>query len=115
MPLFFTSSAISRPGNFLIGRPAFIGASHAKTAIWQRCSAVILAGAPGRRASCNREARLSISRSVTGQILKLCEELQESKEAKPVVTLFQHVLISLMDHPLLSEGRVEQAEDSDRD
>src|SRR5947207_8494424 len=40
MPRASTSSAISRPVHWLIGRPAFLGFSHANAAILQRCSAV---------------------------------------------------------------------------
>ncbi len=53
--------------------------------------------------------------ALTGQIVQLCAESQERKGATPAVTLFQHVLIDPMHHPLLSEVRVAQAQDSDRD
>ena len=41
MPRAITSSAISRPVHWLMGRPACSGASQANAAIWQRCSVVI--------------------------------------------------------------------------
>ena len=37
IPRAFISSAISLPVHWLMGRPAFAGASQASVAIWQRC------------------------------------------------------------------------------
>lgn len=50
------SSAISRPVHWLIGRPDFSGASHASASIWQRCSALIRTGPPGRGRSSSRSS-----------------------------------------------------------
>src|SRR3989442_6432716 len=61
MPRAITSSAISRPVHWLIGRPAFLGFSHANAAIWQRCSTVIVGFTPGHGASCKRSLILSVS------------------------------------------------------
>lgn len=58
------SSAISRPVHWLMGRPDFSGASHAKTSNWQRCSAVIFGGAPGRGRSSNRSSTLNSSSGI---------------------------------------------------
>lgn len=54
IPRFLSSSAISLPVHWLIGRPVLDGASQAKTAICTRCSTVNLGTAPGRGASCKR-------------------------------------------------------------
>src|SRR5712692_7891397 len=64
IPRAFISSAISRPVHWLIGRSACDGASHANTAIWHRCSSVILDGFPGRWTSSKRSARANVSRSI---------------------------------------------------
>lgn len=55
------SSASSRPVHWLIGRPDFSGGSHANASNWQRWSAVILAGAPGRGKSSSRSSALNSS------------------------------------------------------
>lgn len=53
------SSAISRPVHWLIGRPDFSGDSHASASSWQRWSAVIRTGPPGRGRSSSRSSALS--------------------------------------------------------
>ncbi len=58
------SSAISRPVHWLIGRPDFSGASHASASSWQRWSAVIRAGPPGRGRSSRRSSTLSSSSGI---------------------------------------------------
>ena len=67
IPRAMTSSAISRPVHWLMGRPALAGASQARAAIWQRCWAVICGLTPGRGASCKRSGMLSLSRSIPCQ------------------------------------------------
>lgn len=58
------SSAISRPVHWLMGRPASAGGAQANASSWQRWSAVILAGAPGRGKSSNRSATLNSSKGI---------------------------------------------------
>jgi hypothetical protein len=58
------SSAISRLVHWLIGRPDFSGGSHANASSWQRWSAVIRAGAPGRGRSSSRSSALNSSSGI---------------------------------------------------
>jgi hypothetical protein len=58
------SSAISRPVHWLIGRPDFSGISHASASSWQRWSAVIRTGPPGRGRSSKRSSTLSSSSGI---------------------------------------------------
>jgi len=48
IPRLTISAAISRPVHWLIGRPAALGASHARATIRHTCSGVIRAGQPDR-------------------------------------------------------------------
>jgi hypothetical protein len=64
MPRAINSSAISRPVHWLIGRPAFSGASHANCSIWHTWSALNRAGAPGRGKSSNRSSGLKSPHSM---------------------------------------------------
>ncbi len=64
MPRATSSSAISRPVHWLIGRPIFAGAEHASAAICARCCAVNLGTAPGRGASSKRCNKLPASGSL---------------------------------------------------
>ena len=66
MPCWMISSANSRLVHWLIGRPLWLGASHARDMIWQTCSGVIRAGAPGRGASRNLSSRLRSSKLAAG-------------------------------------------------
>ena len=59
---FLTSSANSAWVQWLIGLSDFEGGSQATAAIWTICSAVKVAGPPGRGAS-SRAASMSPSRS----------------------------------------------------
>jgi hypothetical protein len=61
---FINSAASSRPVHWLIGRPDFSGGSHANASSWQRWSAVILAGAPGRGKSASRSSALNSSSGI---------------------------------------------------
>src|SRR5947209_3477697 len=81
MPRAITSSAISGPVHWLMGRPAFLGFSQANAAIWQRCSIVIWGFFPGRGASCKRSLMLSVSRSIP------CKPTQRSRHRRAVSTL----------------------------
>ena len=65
MPRRMTSSASSRALHWLIGRSDAAGCSQATAMIWQTCSGVIRAGAPGLGASASRAATRS-SASGTG-------------------------------------------------
>src|SRR5215470_18189137 len=65
---WMTSAAISRPLHWLMGRPYFSGASHANASSWQRWSAVILAGAPGRGRSSNRSATLNSLNGIAANV-----------------------------------------------
>ena len=58
------SSAISHDVRWIMGLPAFSGFSHASASIWQRWSAVILLGAPGRGPSCRRSSMLKSSKEI---------------------------------------------------
>lgn len=51
MPRLRTSSATSRGVQWLTGRPESVGSSHATATIWTICSAVKVAGVPGRGGS----------------------------------------------------------------
>lgn len=62
------SSAISRPVHWLIGRPDFSGDSHASASSWQRWSAVIRAGPPGRGRSSIRSSTLSSSSGIGSRV-----------------------------------------------
>ena len=62
------SSAISRPVHWLIGRPDFSGDSHASASSWQRWSAVIRAGPPGRGRSSIRSSALSSSSGIGSRV-----------------------------------------------
>jgi len=84
MPRAITSSAISRPVHWLMGRPALLGASQANAAIWQRCSIVIWGVLPGRGASCKRAVMLSVSRSIP------CKPTQRSRHKRAVSTLMSN-------------------------
>src|SRR2546421_5866640 len=84
MPRAITSSAISRPVHWLMGRPALLGASQANAAIWQRCSIVIWGFLPGRGASCKRSVMLSVSRSIP------CKPTQRSRHKRAVSTLMSN-------------------------
>ena len=64
MPRLTISSAISRAVQWLIGRSASSGSSQAIASIWQRCPAVISAGAPGRGRSSNRSSTLRSSKAI---------------------------------------------------
>src|SRR5450432_1232532 len=81
MPSVFISSAISLPVHWLMGRPAFAGASQASAAIWQRCSRVKVGATPGRGASCNRSLKLKVSRSIPWKAT------QRSRHRRAVSTL----------------------------
>jgi hypothetical protein len=54
MPRLMASSANSRGVQWLIGRPERSGGSHASALSWHHCSALTLAGVPGRGASWRR-------------------------------------------------------------
>src|SRR4030067_340225 len=58
IPRFTSSSAISRPVHWLIGRPDFSGFSQAICSMWQIWSAVKRGGVPGRGKSSRRSATL---------------------------------------------------------
>ena len=58
------SSAISLAVQWLIGRPESFGSSQAIASIWQRCSAVIFAGAPGRGISSSRSSTFRSSKAM---------------------------------------------------
>lgn len=64
MPRLTISSAISCAVQWLIGRPESSGSSQAIASIWQRCSAVISAGAPGRGISSNRSSTFRSSKAM---------------------------------------------------
>lgn len=65
------SSAISRPVHWLMGRPDFSGDSHASASNWQRWSAVIRMGPPGRGRSSSRSSTLSSSSGIGSSISHL--------------------------------------------
>jgi hypothetical protein len=58
------SSASSRPVHWLIGRPDVSGSSQASASSWQRWSAVIRGGPPGRGRSSNRSSALNSSNGI---------------------------------------------------
>lgn len=64
MPRFVTSSAISRLVHWLMGPLESAGSSQAMASIWQRWSAVIRAGAPGRGRSSSRSAAVKSSNEI---------------------------------------------------
>src|SRR6266568_1791141 len=78
MPRRMTSSAISRPVHWLIGRS--FGCSQAMATIWQVCSAVIWACRPGRGTSQRR--------SFTGKSSKeaACKPIQRMRHMRTVST-----------------------------
>src|SRR5947209_18461685 len=78
MPRRITSSAISRPVHWLIGRS--LGCSQAMATIWQVCSAVIWACRPGRGTSHRR--------SFTGKSSKeaACKPIQRVRHRRTVST-----------------------------
>jgi hypothetical protein len=59
MPRLITSSAISRWVQWVIGRPDWLGASHAMPTIAQICWGVNRAGLPERGASAKRSSMLN--------------------------------------------------------
>src|SRR5437879_5963213 len=76
MPCAITSSAISRPVQWLIGRS--LGCAQASAIIWQVCSAVICAGRP--------EREVSWSRSLTERSSKatVCKPIQRILQQRTV-------------------------------
>ena len=74
------SSANSRLVHWLIGRPHWLGASQARDMIWQTCSGVIRAGAPGRGASRNLSSILRSSR------MAACSPSQRLRQNRTVST-----------------------------
>ena len=79
MPRAITSSAISRPVQWLIGRS--LGCSHASATIWQICSAVISEGRPGRGPSLSRSPTSRSARSMA------CNAIQRVRQVRTVSTL----------------------------
>src|SRR5712692_825663 len=79
MPRAITSSAISRPVQWLIGRS--FGCSQAIAIIWQVCSAVICEGRPGRGTS-ERRSLTDTSSSATA-----CQPIQRMRQQRTVSTL----------------------------
>src|SRR5436305_1366953 len=79
MPRAITSSAISRPVHWLIGRS--LGCSQAMAIIWQVCSALIWAARPGRGASLRRSL---MGRSATETA---CKPIQRMRHVRTVSTL----------------------------
>lgn len=65
------SSAISRPVHWLIGRPDFSGDSQANISSWQRWSAVIRTGPPGRGRSSSRSSALNSSSGIGSSVSHL--------------------------------------------
>ena len=86
MPRFLISSAISRLVHWLIGRPESSGFSQAIASIWQRWSAVIRAGAPGRGRSSSRSATVKSSNE-TG-----CNVNHRSRHCRTVSTVIPNSL-----------------------
>src|SRR4030066_203122 len=64
IPRFTSSSAISRPVHWLIGRPDFSGFSQAICSMWQIWSAVSRGGVPGRGKSSRRSSTLRSSSAI---------------------------------------------------
>ncbi len=79
MPRAITSSAISRPVQWLIGRS--FGCSQAIAIIWQVCSAVICEGRPERGTS-SRRSLTDTSSSATA-----CQPIQRMRQQRTVSTL----------------------------
>src|ERR687886_414533 len=76
MPRLITSSAISRPVHWEIGRPASLGASQARATIWQRCCAVIWMGRPARGTSLRRSSK---ERSASGMGAKASQRMRQRR------------------------------------
>jgi hypothetical protein len=74
------SSAISRPVQWLMGRPEASGCSQARASIWHRWSAVIRGGAPGRGRSARRSSMLKSVRAIG------CSANQRSRHRRAVST-----------------------------
>src|SRR5947209_10122334 len=79
MPRRITSSAISRPVHWLIGRS--LGCSQARATIWHVCSALISEGRPGRGTSVRRSWT---ERSERGTA---CKPIQRMRQLRTVSTL----------------------------
>jgi hypothetical protein len=79
IPRRLTSSAISRPVQWLMGRSR--GCSQAIATIWQICSAVISEGRPGRGMSVSRSLTESSSRDTA------CKPIQRIRQLRTVSTL----------------------------
>ena len=79
IPRRFTSSAISRPVHWLIGRS--LGCSQANAMIWHVCSAVISDGRPGRGTSVRR------STTETSSTDTACKPIQRIRQPRTVSTL----------------------------
>src|SRR6266567_1394152 len=79
IPRRITSSAISRPVHWLIGRS--FGCSHAKATIWHVCSALISDGRPGRGTSVRRSLTDSSERGTA------CKPIQRMRQLRTVSTL----------------------------
>src|SRR5947209_2385378 len=78
MPRAITSSAISRPVHWLIGRS--FGCSQASATIWQVCSAVMWDGFPGRGISSRRSLTESSSCDTA------CKPIQRVRQLRTVST-----------------------------
>src|SRR6266567_4644265 len=78
IPRRITSSAISRPVQWLIGRS--LGCSQASATIWQVCSAVIWEGFPGRGISSKRSLTESSSSDTA------CKPIQRMRQPRIVST-----------------------------
>ena len=65
------SSASSRPVHWLIGRPDVSGSSQASASSWQRWSAVIRGGPPGRGRSSSRSSTLTSSSGIGSRVSHL--------------------------------------------
>src|SRR3989454_5533260 len=79
MPRRITSSAISRPVQWLIGRS--LGCSQAIAIIWHVCSAVIWDGRPGRGTSANRSLIGNSSNEAA------CKPIHRMRQVRTVSTL----------------------------
>jgi len=78
IPLLMISSASSLELHWLIGRPESSGSSQAMASIWQRWSAVIRLGAPGRGRSSSRSSTLKSSSEMG---LKVSQRLRHNFDA----------------------------------
>src|SRR6266566_7090343 len=78
IPRRITSSAISRPVQWLIGRS--LGCSQARAIIWHLCAAVICAGRPERGLSLRRSLTLRSASSTA------CNPIQRMRHARTVST-----------------------------